>query len=65
MSEIKMSYKEALAEIEKIVEKIENEELDVDELSVMVKRAGELLQWCKKKLKATEEELNLTMEDLD
>jgi exodeoxyribonuclease VII small subunit len=60
-----MSYKEALSEIERIVDKIENEELDVDELSVLVKRASELLQWCKKKLRATEEELNASLDLLD
>jgi len=30
----KITYKEAISEIEEILEKIENEELDVDELSV-------------------------------
>jgi exodeoxyribonuclease VII small subunit len=60
-----MSYKVALSEIERIVDKIENEELDVDELSVLVKRASELLQWCKKKLRATEEELNASLDLLD
>lgn len=59
-----LSYKEAMAQLEQIVHKIENEEPDVDELSDMVKKASELMQFCRKKLKSTEEEINLTLEKL-
>ena len=62
MTKKKFSYKEALKEIETIVEKIENEEADIDELSQMVKRALNLLDSCKKKLKSTEDELNDSLE---
>jgi exodeoxyribonuclease VII small subunit len=65
MNELNMSYNEALSEIERIVDKIENEDLDVDELSLGVKRASMLLQWCRKKLKTTEEELNTAMQILE
>ena len=60
----KISYKEAMAQLEEIVHKIENEEPDVDELSAMVKKAAELMQFCKKKLKSTEEEINEALEKL-
>lgn len=59
-----LSYKEAMAQLEQIVHKIENEEPDVDDLSHMVKKASELMQFCRKKLKSTEEEINLTLEKL-
>lgn len=59
-----ISYKEAMAQLEEIVHKIENEEPDVDELSTMVKKAAELMQFCKKKLKSTEEEINEALEKL-
>lgn len=59
-----ITYKEAMAQLEQIVYKIENEEPDVDELSVMVKKASELMQFCRKKLKSTEEEINQTLEKL-
>lgn len=59
-----VTYKEAMAQLEQIVHKIENEEPDVDELSAMVKKASELMQFCRKKLKSTEEEINQTLEKL-
>ena len=59
-----ITYKEAMAQLEQIVHKIENEEPDVDELSAMVHKAAELMQFCKKKLKSTEEEINQALEKL-
>ena len=38
MATKKVTYKEAIKEIEEILEKIENEELDVDELAEQVSR---------------------------
>ena len=47
MEENKLTYKEAMAEIEDIVTKLENNQLDVDELSGKVKRVSELIAFCK------------------
>lgn len=55
--ELKISYKEAMNEIEEIVAKLENNQLDVDELSGKVKRVAELIAFCKSKLHETEEEV--------
>ena len=55
MSEIK--YEAALAEIQSIVSKMENDELDVDQMSVQLKRAQELIKFCKDKLTQTDEEI--------
>ena len=48
MATKKATYKEAITEIEEILEKIENEELDVDELTVkaIVLLAMHLLKVC-------------------
>ena len=43
----KLSYKEAMAEIEQVVASLEENKLDVDELGVKVKRVSELLAFCK------------------
>ncbi len=51
----KLTYKEALTELESIVHAIENEPLDVDELSEKVKTALELINFCKTKLRTTED----------
>lgn len=65
MATKKFNYKKALEEIEVIVQKIENKEPDVDELSTMVKRAAELIKQCKTKLKDTGEDLEDIIQDLE
>ncbi len=53
-----ISYKEAMQEIEEGLHQLENEELDVDELTTKLKRISYLLKVCKGKLRSTEEEVN-------
>lgn len=52
MSETK--YSKALKRLEEIIEKIESEEIDVDELSERVKEAVELIKVCKGKIQKAE-----------
>jgi exodeoxyribonuclease VII small subunit len=65
MAKKNLSYSEAIAEIESIVERIENNELDIDELAQNVKRVAELIKFCKAKLKSTEEEVEKILKDFD
>lgn len=65
MSKKQLNYNEAVAEIELIISKIENQELNIDELSANVKRVAELLNFCKMKLKNTEEEVQKILKDFD
>ena len=55
MKEIK--YEAALAELQTIVNKMENDELDIDQMSEQLKRAQELIKLCKDKLAKTDEEI--------
>ena len=64
MAKKEFSFNEAVIEIEDILKNIENGELDVDKLSVEVKRASELIKQCQKKLRSTEEEINSIFKDL-
>jgi len=57
MKDEKMTYKDAVSEIDDILGKIENEELDVDELSQRVKRISQLIKFCQDKLHKTETEV--------
>ena len=57
MKKIK-TYEEAISEIESIVKKLENSELNVDELSKDVQNSLKLIEFCKSKLCATEEHIN-------
>ena len=53
-----MKYEEAMAQIETIVHKMENNELDIDELAAQLKTAQRLIKFCMDKLTKTEEELS-------
>lgn len=64
MAKNEFSFNNAVSEIEKILRNIESGELDVDKLSVEVKRASELIKQCQKKLRSTEEEINSIFKDL-
>lgn len=64
MAKKEFSFSEAVVEIENILKQIESGELDVDRLSVEVKRASELIRQCQKKLRTTEEEINNIFKDL-
>jgi len=63
MSE-KINYKEALEELENIVSEIEEGEISIDILSEKIKRASFLIDFCKKKLTATEKDVEKLLENL-
>ena len=65
MAAKKVSYSEAMTEIEEILEKIENEELDVDELAEKVKRVSTLLKICKDKLHKTNEQVEQVLKEME
>ncbi|HUW06538.1 MAG TPA: exodeoxyribonuclease VII small subunit [Williamwhitmania sp.] len=65
MTKKNITYKEAVAEIEVIMAKMESDELDVDELSAYVDRVAFLIKLCKEKLRHTEDEVKKIVESLD
>ncbi|UII30927.1 exodeoxyribonuclease VII small subunit [Fulvivirga ulvae] len=65
MAKKETRYRDSLEEIEKIIHQIESGETDIDELSVLVKRAATLIKDCKSKLKSTEDDLNQTLNDME
>ena len=58
-------YKEAIEELESIVEEIENETVDIDALSAKVKRATFLIKLCKKRLKKTDSEVKNVLKEFE
>ena len=62
--EKKISYTEAIRELEMIVSEIEQGEITIDILSEKVKRASELIKICKEKLTATEADVSKILEEL-
>ncbi len=59
----KISYADALEELEKILAEIETDELDLDTLSEKVKRASFLTKLCKDRLRSTTEEIDKILEE--
>lgn len=57
MEKNKPGYAEAIAEIETILAKFNNEQLDVDTLAAQVKRATELIAMCRERLRKAEDDV--------
>ena len=51
-------YEEAIAELQDIVRKMENDEYSIDEIAVQLKTAQRLIKFCKDKLTKTEAEIS-------
>ncbi len=65
MSKEELSYDKAFEELQQIVRDMEEGEIGVDELSIKVKRASELIKICKTKLSSTEEDVNKILKGLE
>ncbi|MDW8287065.1 MAG: exodeoxyribonuclease VII small subunit [Flammeovirgaceae bacterium] len=52
-----ISYEACLKELEALLEELEQQKITIDQLPDKVRRAYQLLEFCQKKLKLTEEEL--------
>ncbi len=65
MSKEDISYDKAFEELQQIVRDMEEGEIGVDELSVKVKRASELIKICKTKLSSTEEDVSKILKGLE
>jgi exodeoxyribonuclease VII small subunit len=65
MAENKITYTQAVTELEEIVKEIENEDVEVDHLLEKVKRASVLIKYCKDKLKNTEGEVKKVLSSIE
>jgi len=59
----RLTYEAALAELESIASRMENDELDIDNLAVMLKRAQELIKLCKARLADADAEIRKILGD--
>ena len=57
-----IKYEEAVSQLEDIVRKMENNELDIDQLGEQLKKAQMLLKLCKDRLTKTDEEIKKILE---
>lgn len=65
MENLNPTYAEAIAELESIVARIQDESCEIDTLKSLTSKAMELLKFCKGKLFETDESLKKLLEELD
>lgn len=65
MASKKETYTQAMGKLEEIVAQIENNELDIDQLSEKLKEAQKLITFCKDKLYKADEEIKKILEQKD
>ena len=65
MSKENFEYKNAMERLEAILERIDNSEMEIDELAGNVQEATELLKKCRKILLDTEKSVQGSLESLD
>ncbi len=66
-SDAEPGYADALAELEKILDQLEDDDIDVDVLSSKVERAAVLIRLCRNRIRAAQvnvEEIVAELEDL-
>lgn len=61
----KMTYEQASAQLEQLVQEIELGSLGIDHLAEKVKKAQELIEFCRQKLVQVEEEIREIIPDED
>lgn len=52
-----LTYTQAMKELEQIVAQLEDNSLDIDQLSAKVKKAQQLIAFCRERLTQTDEEV--------
>jgi exodeoxyribonuclease VII small subunit len=58
-----LTYNKAFKELEKLVEQIEDENIQLDTLADKVKRANDLIEFCELKLRGFEKDINKEMKN--
>ena len=63
MAKQKLTYERAYAELRKILNAVQQDEVGLEQLAAELKRAKELIAFCREKLHAVEEELEEIFEE--
>lgn len=62
----KITYADAVSELETILKQLENtDEVNIDDISSKVKRASELMEFCRKKLQVLDIDLEKMIANLE
>ncbi len=55
--EAKLTYESAYAELQLIMQEVQQETVSIDDLAAKIARASELIRYCRERLRMTEEEV--------
>ncbi|MCO6026067.1 exodeoxyribonuclease VII small subunit [Prevotella cerevisiae] len=61
--ETTIKYEEAVRQLEEIVNKMENDELDIDSLTDQLEKARKLIKLCKDKLTKTDKDIHQILDE--
>lgn len=53
----KLTYENAMQELQQLTDQLQNDQIGIDQLSEKIKRAKELIEYCRTTLRTTEEDL--------
>lgn len=62
MAKTKLTYESAMTELQEIVQQLQEQVVNMDDLSNKVKRSAELLKFCREKLRSAEKETEKVFE---
>jgi exodeoxyribonuclease VII small subunit len=65
MSKKNLKYSQAIQELNSILKDLESEKIDVDDVSLKVKRAIELIKFCREKIEKTELEVRKVVKEFE
>ena len=63
MTKQELKYEDAVRQLETIVDKLESNELGIDQLSSELKKAPQLIKLCKEKLTKTDNEIKKLLDN--
>ncbi len=63
MSKQKLTYKSAMQELQEIISHLQMEAIGIDQITEKVKRASELISFCREKLRLTGKEIEEVLKD--
>lgn len=65
MKEKSLSYDQAYAELQSILAELQQSETSIEDLTKKIKKASELINYCKTKLRSTEKDIQKLLQDND
>lgn len=60
-----ISYRDAMSELEELLDEIDHDGVDLDELALKVERAAELIKVCRQRIEKTELQVKSIIDEIE